>query len=185
MEKTRYNLWKLMHLAKHNAVCLQRYTRRMRARYRIWDRVVPIILVVGVVISIIATDILSICSGRWIAIAAALLAAVASTLKDFSPEVVGLQRKKEVKRADELNAYYELLLVKCDALLYRLDNGMESEKKVIEVIEELRNDEIENGVTVNKIIRRLSKRENDIVETICSEYLSKTFNLNNGKISKA
>jgi methyl coenzyme M reductase subunit D len=55
---------------------------------------------------------------------------------------------------------------------------------VIEVIEELRNDEIENGVVVNKIIHRLSKREDDIVETICSEYLSKTFNLNNGKISK-
>jgi hypothetical protein len=84
---------------------------------------------VGIAISIIVTDILSICSGRWIAIAANEVAAIASTLKDFSPEMVGLQKKKEAKKTDKLNAYYELLLVKCDAHLYRLDNGMESEKR--------------------------------------------------------
>lgn len=166
----RNKIWEELRQAKANIICIQRYTDRNRKYARYFSSIIIILASIGTIGGVYQ---------KWIAVIASGLVAISTILKSLMPNFI--QSEQELTELDRLMDYYSRYLVKIERIWYDNYESNITDKEAIEQLFYIKDDEADKYSSMNKLVRHLSERENNIIDHKAKEYVTRVYFKNEEK----
>lgn len=160
----RNRIWEEMKQAKANIVCIQRYTDKRRTVLRWYN---------GIVIGASSGGALTSIINTYFAVVAASIIAVISIVKAALPNLV--QTEEELSELDRLMDYYNQYLNKLENLWYNYYTEKINEDEMMKLLFAYKDEECNKSSVLNKGIRAIPQKEQDIINTQCEEYINRVY----------
>jgi hypothetical protein len=111
---------------------------------------------------------------KWIAVAGATMAAIGTVVKELLPNIA--QSEQELAELDRLIDFYSKYMNRLEILWYDFDNQIISEEKMIHSLFEMKDEECNKYSLMNKGIRSISKKEQNEIDNMSTEYINRVYN---------
>ena len=153
-----------MKATKTNSLCCQNYTDKSRKRNRLYN-----ILLVGIATIGAPAFFLN----HWCAFITTIIVAIGEFFKNFVPLIS--QPEKELCNIDDINKFYNELLVKLEDLWDKSELKTQDENNIRKQFTLLRKNSSQPCVEMNKLIHHISDKENQRFMKEADEYLKRKF----------
>ena len=165
----RNKIWEELKQAKANAICIERYTNRGRKVLRIIDFTI-----------IISSTIGSLCGlfiDADIAKYGISFVALTSIFKTLLPKLLPSisQSEQELSELDSLMYFYSNYMDDLEEIWFDYDRGAITEKEMIDRLFLAKKKENDKRPFLNKLIRGISKKEQDEINKKIIEYFNRVF----------
>lgn len=162
-------VWEEMHKAKGYLLMIELYTDRKRKDNRI---ISYIIILASIMCALSATFYLN----RWITIIASIFVAISTVAKEFLPNII--QPESELAELDTIHVFYKEYLQKLENLFtkrYDEETDVNDEKMRLQ-FEKIVKTEGRNESELNRLCRKMKKKEKKWIEEQVSDYFQRIYN---------
>ena len=160
----RNRIWEELKQSKANITCIQRYTDRGRCLLRGIDSVIIVFSVGGALGSLYNINI---------AIFGVSLVALTSIIKTALSSIA--QSEQEFSELDRLMDFYSKYMNKLERIWYDFDNDLITESEMIHLLFDLKETECDKYSLLNKLIRSISKKEQNKIDEESIEYINRVY----------
>ena len=162
--EVRNRIWEELKQAVVNKDCILRYNSRHRRYNRLYETFIAFTASAGAFGYIINT-ILPLIS--------TILIGIVSVTKAIFPSLI--QKEEELSDLDKISDFYTKYLNDLEKLFYQFDNKIINENEAADLFFKIKDKEIEQQTKMNKLIRRISSKEQSILNQMSEDYLNKVY----------
>jgi hypothetical protein len=158
-------LWEDLRQAKANIICIQRYTDRGRKYSRAFNASIILIASIGTISGLFVDETIAL----WASAAVAL----SSILKTLLPSLI--QSEQELSELDRLADYYSKFLNATEKIWYEFFHKFITEEEAMKRFFGLKEDECDKASTLNRLVRSISKKEQEKINERAGEYVNRVY----------
>ncbi|WP_303298786.1 hypothetical protein [Phocaeicola coprophilus] len=164
MSTVRQQIWEDLKTYKTYIECCRAYTSKRRAYNRRMKSAIIVVTVLGAFGFFI---------NEWITFSTTTIAFLGEVSQKLLPQLN--QPEEELVRLDNIASSFEETLIKIEALWNRYENDKLDDEQANKLLAKYNNGHTNNKSEMNKLVRKISHKENISYQKAADEYLKRKF----------